>query len=52
MEKKNSAIPKYQGYVPGMTANNEIGGRYTQVTRKCFDKKKLDEVPNFYSTTG
>ncbi len=52
VEKKNFAIPKYQGYIPGSAANNELGRCFTKVTRRCFDAEKLDNKPNLFASTG
>jgi len=44
-------LPKYQGYIPGKTANNEFGASLTHVSRRVFSPEKLD-TPSYFASTG
>jgi hypothetical protein len=43
-------LPKYQGFIPGKTANNEFGASLTGVSRRVFSPEKLDPPPVVSST--
>ena len=45
-------IPRYQGYMPGVIANNKFANTISETSRKVFVAKKLDEKPHVFSTTG
>lgn len=52
IKNKNMVVPGYQGYMPGVVANNKFAHTISETSRKAFSAKKLDEKPHMYSTTG
>lgn len=52
VKNKNMVIPRYQGYMPGVVANNKFANTISETSRKVFVAKKLDEKPHIFSTTG
>ena len=45
-------VPGYQGYMPGVVANNKFAKTIAETSRKVFTAKKLDDKEHLYSTTG
>jgi len=40
-ERKTYVNPGYAGYIPGKSANNELGRTFTKTSRRCFDKEDV-----------
>ena len=45
-------VPGYQGYMPGVTANNKFAHTISETSRKVFTSKKLDAKTHLFATTG
>lgn len=43
-------MPGYQGYVPSKGPDNELGGTFTTLSRRCFTRERLDNRPHFNGT--
>lgn len=45
-------VPGYQGYMPGVVANNKFAKTMAETSRKAFKPKRVDEKPHMFATTG
>lgn len=52
VEKKNSVIPKYQGYRPSLAADSHLQKTFTEQSRDVFIRSKLDDQKQMISSTG
>ena len=46
------AIPKYQGFIPGIISNAEYGKSFSSIARKSLSSTKLEHVNKYFSSTG
>lgn len=51
-EPKNTAVPGYQGFVPGHRADSLYAKSNTNIARQSFSKDKLDVNRTGLATTG
>ncbi len=52
MPPKNSAIPGYQGFIPGYYSNNEYAKTFSKISRDRFANPDLGQNPLGLSSTG
>ena len=45
-------IPRYQGFIPKVAANNKFGKTISDTARKVFTAKKIEDKPHMFATTG
>lgn len=45
-------VPGYQGYMPGVVANNKFANTVSETSRKIFKPAKLDDKKHMFATTG
>jgi hypothetical protein len=51
-EPKNTAIPGYQGFIPGVKADSQFGKSGTILAKNSLDSKRLDVNRTGLATTG
>jgi hypothetical protein len=51
VERKNHAIPGYQGFIPGNKNQTLLGTRYTEATREALSPS-FDNRKQAFSSTG
>ena len=49
---KNTVVPGYAGYLPGVKPNNIFSKTYAKVSRKSLNRENVEKGPSVFASTG